>query len=285
MTITAKNGTAKFGTAKYGWRLVLWAMLVLFVAFGAELAQAGTLDQVLKVGEIRVGVNPTLPPRAFYNDKNETVGFEPEVAQEIAQKMGVRLVLVPVSSPDRIPFLAANRIDIVLGAMSRTPDRAKVIDFTVPLHSENYGILTRTDTGISAMADLNKDSVTLVEVRGTVMVPILARLAPNAKMMLLDNYDDRDRAIAQGRASASVDGIDTAAFRLKKYGDTSWKLIGVPDLGITWDCLGVAKGNDTLRNYLNVVLFDMHRSGDVDRIWEKWFGRPMDTKVPAIPSF
>jgi polar amino acid transport system substrate-binding protein len=260
-------------------------MLVLFVAFGAELAQAGTLDQVLKVGEIRVGVNPTLPPRAFYNDKNETVGFEPEVAQEIAQKMGVRLVLVPVSSPDRIPFLAANRIDIVLGAMSRTPDRAKVIDFTVPLHSENYGILTRTDTGISAMADLNKDSVTLVEVRGTVMVPILARLAPNAKMMLLDNYDDRDRAIAQGRASASVDGIDTAAFRLKKYGDTSWKLIGVPDLGITWDCLGVAKGNDTLRNYLNVVLFDMHRSGDVDRIWEKWFGRPMDTKVPAIPSF
>jgi len=125
----------------------------------------------------------------------------------------------------------------------------------------------------------------LVEVRGTVMVPVLARLAPNAKMMLLDNYDDRDRAIAQGRASASVDGIDTAAFRLKKYEGTSWKLIAVPELGITWDCLGVAKGNDTLRNYLNVVLFDMHRSGDVDRIWQKWFGRPIDTKVPAVPWF
>jgi polar amino acid transport system substrate-binding protein len=271
--------------ARCGLILRLLGALVALAAVAPRHVEAATLDEILKAGEIRIGVNPTLAPRAFYNDQNETVGFEPEVAQEIARKMGVKLVLVPVGSPDRIPFLAANRIDIVMGAMSRTPDRAKVIDFTVPLHSENYGIVTRADTGISGMADLNKDSVTLVEVRGTVMVPILARLAPNAKLMLLDNYDDRDRAIAQGRASASVDGIDTAAFRLKKYGDTSWKLIGVPELGITWDCLGVAKGNDTLRDYLNVVLFDMHRSGDVERMWETWFGRPMDTMVPAIPWF
>ncbi len=266
-------------------RLALLGALIGLAALVAPSVRAATLDEILKSGEIRVGVNPTLPPRAFYDDKNAIVGFEPEVAQELAQKLGVKLVLVPVGSPDRIPFLAANRIDIVMGAMSRTPDRAKVIDFTVPLHSENYGIVTRADTGIASMADLNHDSVTLVEVRGTVMVSVLARLAPNAKMLLLDNYDDRDRAIAQGRASASVDGIDTAAFRLKQYGNTSWKLIGVPELGITWDCLGIAKGNDTLRNTLNVVLFDMHRSGDVERSWEKWFGRPMDTKVPAIPWF
>jgi polar amino acid transport system substrate-binding protein len=271
--------------ARSGFFFGLLGVLVALATLAPRPAGAATLDEILKSGEIRIGVNPTLAPRAFYDDKNETVGFEPDVAQEIARKMGVKLVLVPVGSPDRIPFLAANRIDIVMGAMSRTPDRAKVIDFTVPLHSENYGIVTRADTGISSMADLDKDSVTLVEVRGTVMVPILARLAPKAKMMLLDNYDDRDRAIAQGRASASVDGIDTAAFRLKKYGNTSWKLIAVPELGITWDCLGIAKGNDTLRNYLDVVLFDMHRSGDVERMWEKWFGRPMDTKVPAIPWF
>jgi polar amino acid transport system substrate-binding protein len=271
--------------ARSGFFFGLLGVLVALATLAPRPAGAATLDEILKSGEIRIGVNPTLAPRAFYDDKNETVGFEPDVAQEIARKMGVKLVLVPVGSPDRIPFLAANRIDIVMGAMSRTPNRAKVIDFTVPLHSENYGIVTRADTGISSMADLDKDSVTLVEVRGTVMVPILARLAPKAKMMLLDNYDDRDRAIAQGRASASVDGIDTAAFRLKKYGNTSWKLIAVPELGITWDCLGIAKGNDTLRNYLDVVLFDMHRSGDVERMWEKWFGRPMDTKVPAIPWF
>jgi polar amino acid transport system substrate-binding protein len=91
-------------------------LLAMLVAFATQRAAAASLDEILKAGEIRIGVNPTLAPRAFYNDRNETVGFEPEVAQEIARKMGVKLVLVPVGSPDRIPFLAANRIDIVMGA-------------------------------------------------------------------------------------------------------------------------------------------------------------------------
>jgi polar amino acid transport system substrate-binding protein len=261
------------------------ATLLFLCAVAMPGAKAATLDEILKSGEIRVGVNPTLPPRASYDDKNEIDGFEPAVAREIARQLGVKLVLVPVGSPDRIPFLAANRVDIVMGAMSRTPDRAKVIDFTVPLHSENYGIITRGDTGITSLADLNKDDVTLAQVRGTVTVPMLATLAPKAKLLLLDNYDDRDRAIAQGRAVASVDGIDTAAYRLKKYGNATWKMIALPQLGVTWDCLGIQKGNDTLRNYLNVVLFSMHSSGFVEHQWETWFGRAMDTKVPASPYF
>jgi polar amino acid transport system substrate-binding protein len=260
-------------------------LLLLLVCAASAAPRAATLDQILKSGQIRVGINPTLPPRASYDDKNEIDGFEPAVAREIAQHLGVKLVLVPVGSPDRIPFLAADRIDMVMGAMSRTPDRAKVIDFTVPLHSENYGIITRDDTGIASLDDLNRDDVTLAQVRGTVTVPMLATLAPKAKLLLLDDYDDRDRAIAQGRAVASVDGIDTAAYRLKKYGNATWKMIALPQLGVTWDCLGVAKGNDSLRNILNVVLFDMHASGSVEHLWETWFGRAMDTKVPANPWF
>jgi polar amino acid transport system substrate-binding protein len=266
-----------------------WVCLFIVAVFLGVFAPAGgrsaTLDEILKSGQIRVGVNPTLAPRAMYDDKNEITGFEPEIAAEIARRLGVKLVLVPVGSPDRIPFVAANRVDVVMGAMSRTSERAKVIDFTFPLHSENYGIVTRDDTGITSLADLNKDSVTLVEVRGTVMVTVLQKRVPNAKMLLLDNYDDRDRAIAQGRATASVDGIDTAAFRLKPYGSVVWKMIALPELGVTWDCLGVAKGNTTLRDYLNIALYEMHTSGDVERIWEKWFGRPMDTKVPTSPFF
>lgn len=249
-------------------------------------AVAATLDEVLKAGEIRVGVNPTLPPRAMYDDSNAIVGFEPELAAQLAKKLGVRLTLVPVGSPDRIPFVAANRIDIVMGAMSRTSDRAKVIDFSAPIHSENYGIITREDAGIGSMADLDRDSVTLVQVRGTVMIPTLRKLAPNAHMLLLDNYDDRDRAIAQGRATASVDGIDSANYRLTtKFGSTKWKLIAAPQLGITWSCFGLAKGNVTLKDYLNVALYELHTDGTVEALWEKWFGRPMDTKVPVTPYF
>ena len=262
-------------------RLLAFAMALL--AF--QPAWSRSLDDVLKAGELRVGVNPQLAPRALLNDKNEIDGFEPDIARMLADKLGVKLVLVPVGAPDRIPFVAADRIDIVMGAMSRTSDRAKVIDFTVPLHSENYGIITTESKPITKLADLDSEAITLVEVRGSTAIPYLQKVAPKAKIVLLDNYNDRDRALAQGRGDASFDGIDTAAFRLKVFPAMKWKIIGTPEFGVTYSSLGIAKGNASLKDWLNIALYELHSSGAVEQAWEKWFLRPMDTKVPFTPYF
>ena len=122
-------------------------------------ASARPLEDVLRAGELRVGVNPTLPPRALFNEKNEIDGFEPEVAAAIARKLGVRLTLQAVGSPERIPMVASGRIDFVMGAMSRTSERAKVIDYTVPVHSENYGIVAIQGRGHTSIAALNNPDV------------------------------------------------------------------------------------------------------------------------------
>jgi polar amino acid transport system substrate-binding protein len=266
-------------------RTALLALPAAALLGGIRPASARPLDDVLRANELRVGVNPTLPPRAQFDERNQIVGFEPEVAAAIAQKLGVRLSLVSVGSPDRIPFVASGRIDFVMGAMSRTSERAKVIDFTVPIHSENYGIITRADTGIATLDDLNKDSVTLAQVRGTTAIPFIQRRLPNARVLLLDNYPDRNRAMAQGRAAASFDGIDAAAFNLRPFSQVQWRIIPAPEFGVTYSCLGVAKGNHTLRQWLNVALYELHTTGMVEAAWEKWFLSPMATKVPASPFF
>jgi polar amino acid transport system substrate-binding protein len=260
-------------------------LAILLLCAGGGVATAGTLDEILKAGEIKVGVNATLAPRALYDEKNQITGFEPEVAAEIAKKLGVKLTLVQVGSPDRIPFVASGKIDFVMGAMSRTAERGKVIDFTVPVHSENYGILTREETGVTKLDDLNREDVTLVQVRGTTMIPVIQQRLPKAKLLLLDNYPDRDRALAQKRADASVDGIDAATHRLKQYPNVKWRLIAAPELGVTWSSLGVAKGNYSLRDWLNLALYELHRDGVVAALWLKWFERPLDTKVPLTPYF
>ena len=258
--------------------------VLLAVALCAP-AWARSLDDILKAGELRVGVNPQLAPRALLNDKNEIDGFEPEIARLLAEKLGVKLTLVPVGSPDRIPFVAADRIDVVMGAMSRTAERGKVIDFTVPLHSENYGIITLEGKKIAGLADLNDEAVTLVQVRGTTAIPYLQKIAPKAKLVLLDNYNDRDRALSQGRGDASFDGIDTAAFRLKLFPAMKWKIIATPEFGVTYSSLGVAKNNPALKDWLNLALYELHTTGAVDKAWERWFLRPMDNKVPVTPYF
>jgi len=259
--------------------------LITAAAMTTTAADARTLDEILSSGEFRVGVNPKLPPRALYNDKNEIDGFEPEIAAKIAEMLGVDLVLVPVGSPDRIPFVASGKIDAVMGAMSRKIDRAKVIDFTVPVHSENYGIVAPPDSPITGLADLNSSDITLVQVRGTTAIPFIQAEMPNAKLLLLDNYADRDRALAQGRGDASFDGIDSMPFRLSTYSDTKWKIIPVPEWGITYSSIGVAKGNTTLKDWLNLALYELHTSGAIEEAWEKWFLSPMGSKVPVSPYF
>jgi polar amino acid transport system substrate-binding protein len=263
----------------------IFAACAILAAFAPRPADARSLDDILKAGELRVGVNPTLPPRALFDDKNQIDGFEPELARAVAEKLGVKLTLVQVGSPDRIPFVAADKVDVVMGAMSRNSERAKVIDFTAPIHSENYGIVSTEAKAFSKLEDLNSEDVTLIQVRGTTAIPFIQKNLPKAKLVLLDNYNDRDRALAQGRGDASFDGIDAVAYRLKLYPNVKWKIVPIAEWGVTYSSFGVAKGNYALRDWLNIALYELHVGGVVERIWEKWFLKPMDTKVPVTPYF
>jgi polar amino acid transport system substrate-binding protein len=83
-------------------------------------ALARPLDQVLSTRRLRAGINPTLPPMGLFNERNQIDGFDADIAREIAKRMNVELEIVQVGSPDRIPFLQSDRIDIVLGSITRT---------------------------------------------------------------------------------------------------------------------------------------------------------------------
>jgi len=105
-------------------------------------AQARSLDEILKSGVLKMGVNPGLPPLAKYNEKNELVGFDADIGAKLAEMLGVELELVKVGSPDRIPFVSTGKIDIVMGALTRNYKRQLIVDYTVPVHTEVFGALT-----------------------------------------------------------------------------------------------------------------------------------------------
>ena len=250
-------------------------------------ALAKPLAEVLSTKKLRAGINPTLPPFGVFNAQNQIDGFDADIAREIARQMKIDLEIVQVGSPDRIPFLQSDRIDIVLGAMTRTVERALVIDYTSPLHTQSVIVLTKesgTSTPINKPADLDNPQVRLVQVRGTVGVPWIQANAPKAQVILLDNYPDTFRALQQGRADAMVDVLESVVVPMKNFAGVKWKVLDQV-LASTWVGIGVQKGNATLKDALNVVLFEMHRSGFVGKTWEKWFGVPMKTPVPFNPVF
>lgn len=250
-------------------------------------ALAKPLGEVLSAKKLRAGINPTLPPFGVFNAQNQIDGFDADIAREIARHMKIELEIVQVGSPDRIPFLQSDRIDIVLGSITRTVERALVIDYTVPLHTQSVIVLTKeggTSVPINKPADLNNPQVKLVQVRGTVGIPWIQANAPKAQVTLLDNYPDTFRALQQGRADAMVDVLESVVVPMKNVAGVKWKVLDEV-LASTWVGIGVQKGNTTLKDALNVVLFEMHRSGFVGKTWEKWFGVPMKTPVPFNPMF
>ncbi len=266
-------------------RLSLGALGALAVlALAPQTPAAHTLDEILSAKTLVMGVNPTLPPLGLYNDKNEIDGFDVAIGKKLAEMLGVELKIVPVGSPDRVPFVQSGKVDIVMGGMTRTPDRAKVIDFTVPVHTEVLSVLTTEGKPFTSWKDLNKDSVTLVQVRGTTPLAFIKANIPNAKVTLLDNYPDAVRALAQGRGDALIDVIDYMGRYMKNY-DVKWKVLKEPLGSVDYDCIGVAKGNDSLRRWLNVALFSLEQSGFIAETYKTWFGIDMVYPVPTSPYF
>ena len=73
---------------------------------------------------------------------------------------------MPTEAAQRVPFLVADRIDISLGALTRNAERAKLIDYTMPLHTEVLAVLTTDAIEGDTWQDLNRGDVTLANMRG-----------------------------------------------------------------------------------------------------------------------
>ncbi len=248
-----------------------------------DVADARTLDEILSSGTLKVGVNPTLPPLGTYDDKNQIVGFDVDYSQKLADMLGVKLEVVQVGSPDRIPFVASGKIDIVMGAMTRNPERAKIIDFTLPVHTEVFGVLTVKDKAIKDWKELDTPDVTMVQVRGSTPVKFIEDNLPQANVLLLDNYPDVVRALAQGRADAMLDVLDFVGEFMNKH-DVEWAVAETP-VDVYYCSIGVAKNSDNLKDWLNVAIFELQRRGVTDELWLKWFEIEMLQPVDQSPWF
>lgn len=266
-------------------------MVTLALALAAMIgtltgeASARTLDEIIKSGTIKVGVNPTLPPLGKFDDKNQIVGFDVDYANEIAKILGVKLEVVQVGSPDRIPFVASGKIDFVMGAMTRNPERAKVIDFTLPVHTEVFGVLTTEAKPFKDWKELNDEKVTLVQVRGTTPIKFITDNLPKAKVTQLDNYPDVIRALAQGRGDAMIDVVDFVGEHMNKHTDVKWKVLADKPVDVYFCGLGVAKNSTGLKDWLNVAIFELARKGKTDELWLKWFGIKMLYPTGVGPGF
>ena len=265
-------------------KTMVWLAGAAWLVVAPAAAEAHSLDEILSAKKIVVGINPNLPPLGRFDDKNQIEGFDVDIANKLAAMLGVDVSVVQVNSADRVPYLATGKADIVLGALTRTPDRAKVIDFSVPLQTEAISALTLASKPYTTMDDLNSADVHLVEVRGTTPVEFVKSHLPKAQVTLVDNYPDAVKSLFQGRGDAIVDVVDYIGQYAKNY-PTPSKVITDKNAEVDYDCIGIARGNDALRMWVNTALFQLQTTGFVATTYKKWFGIDMVYPVPFSPYF
>ena len=253
---------------------LLWLLL-------AAPLMARDLAEIRASGVIRVGVNPNFPPMSSYGPGGTLQGFDVAVARELARRLGVAVELVPTEAASRVPFLVSGRIDVSLGALTITPERRALIDFSVPLHAESMGVITTDRLPVTRWQDLNRPDVTLVNMRGNQSVAVLEEKLPLPRRLLVDGNADTIRAIAQGRADALVENVDFFLGFTRNYPEVRWRVLPEP-IFTAWCGIGLAKGQESLRAAVDEALIAMHRDGTVARLWQAAYGAAMT--VPVGPE-
>src|SRR5690606_38598972 len=131
------------------------AVAGLAMLAGPTLAQnVLTLEDIQQAGTVRVGVLVDFPPFGIMNESNEPDGLDVDVAKALAEKMGVELELVPVTGPNRIPYLQTGQLDLVIASLAITAERSEQVLFSDPYSAIQGVMYARKDVDVADYGDL-----------------------------------------------------------------------------------------------------------------------------------
>ncbi len=263
--------------------LAALAAAILF----APISEARTLDEIIKLGKIRIGVHPNGKPLSEVSPDGSWQGFDIDIGTKIADMLGVEPVWVPQETPQRVPNLVSDRTDFSLGGLTRTAERMKVISYTVPLHTESMAVLYTDKTEgkvgmVKSWKDFDREDVTIVNCRGCWPEEWRRNNMAKTKALLVDGAADMVRSLAIGRADAIVENLDFFMAFTENYPNVKWQVL--PDIIQTAYCgVGVKQGNYALRDWLNTAIYDFQVRNFHNEAWEKHFGSPQVVPVVAQP--
>ena len=225
-----------------------------------------SLLNVKERGELLVGTNVPYEPMEFVDENNNIVGFDIDVAKEIASHLGVSLNITNFEWNDLFTAVKTGKVDIAIASITITPERAKEMLFSIPYFNGGQVIVVRkNDTDIRIPEDLIDKKV---GVQGGTTCEKVALEYTNSSMIITYNSSDLPiEALKNSEIDAVVIDYVAASNYVKKT--PSLKIVGEP---FTQEFYGIVtkKSNVALMNEIDNILRKMKRSGKLDEIKSKW---------------
>lgn len=240
-------------------------------------ASADQLADILKAGEVKIGVPENFPPFGSVGKDFKHEGYDVDVAELVAKDLGVKLKLVPITSKQRIPYLSSGKVDLVISSMGANPTRAKSIWFSSAYAPFFSGAFASKDMAISSPADLAGKKIGVTG--GTIEDLELSKSLPADADM--KRFGDNAATIS-AYVSKQVDVIVTGNTVAAKIGKDNPKLNMETKFIVRQSpaFIGVKAGEQNMLQWINVFVLHKKLGGNLNELSEKWLGQ----KLPPLPS-
>jgi ABC-type amino acid transport substrate-binding protein len=242
---------------------------------GAAPIAGSRLDRILADEQLIAAVQIAFHPFSFEDDGGARVGFEIDLVREFARRWlddPDALELMPVPTARRIPTLLAGEADIVAAALTKTPERAEQVDFSLTYFQDGQRLLVAEGSDITSVCDLAGKQVAAIE--SSTSLANLRREAlacgfePDEVIVVFDHHMDAVQALLNGQVAAfTSDGLALEGFAADRPLEVVGNHFSEEPYGIA-----VPKGDRRLLDLVDATLAEMAADGTFAALYAKWFG-------------
>jgi polar amino acid transport system substrate-binding protein len=251
---------------------ILLAAVCLVAFHGNAFAADASLAKVKEKGQLVLGLDDSFPPMGFRDDDNQIVGYDIDLAREVAKRLGVKLVPQPIDWNAKEQELNTGKIDCIWNGFTMTDERKKAIAFTKPYLKNAQVVVVKQGSGHSTLASLAGKTVGL-QAGSSAAGALEAAKAFRASLDEVVEFKDNLTALMDLEAR----GVDAVVMDLIVADDNikrSKKAYVVLKETLAPEVFGVGfrKNDLALRDAVQGALEAMAADGTLAKVTTKWFG-------------
>ncbi|MCW7761308.1 ABC transporter substrate-binding protein [Photorhabdus luminescens] len=260
-------------------RVLITALLAgLTLVTGA--AKADKLGDIKKAGAVRIAVFDSNPPFGFIDPQTKKLaGYDVDIANAIANDLGVKLELRPTNPANRLPLLASKKVDLIAANFTVTNERAKQVDFSIPYFATGQKFIARKGV-LKSPEDIK--NLRIGADKGTVQEITLREHYPTAKVISYDDTPLAFAALRNGNVQAITQDDAKLVGLLANVPEAQKAEFEISPFSITreYQAVAAAKGQERLVEAVNQTLLKLEKEGEAAEIYNRWFGPETKSAQP-----